>query len=281
MVATVTVATADSSNRSKGRADYLCDGIDDQVQINAAINSLPAAGGLVHLYEGTYDIRKSSTIAGISIRRSNITLVGMGASTRLYLAANQVVNVIRIEGNGTENVAVKSMYINGNRSNGNRTTNSGNFDVCGVRALTTGTTVCKNIVVEDCRIEECNRLNIMLSGEGVYARNCHIGNADSDSVELLGGPGEITGCYLDVAGYTGFGLGSDAASTIRISNNTVRVRNGGFVEQAIFRTWGGQYRNILDGNQVWVENGGVVNRVFETNGYLNVISNNGIHGQAP
>ncbi len=36
--------------------DYLCDGTDDQVEINAAINALPSTGGEVVILTGTYNI---------------------------------------------------------------------------------------------------------------------------------------------------------------------------------------------------------------------------------
>jgi len=61
--ATIVVAASDSSTSSKRRADYVCDGVDDQIEIQAAINSL--TGGrtwkeTVLLLGGTFNI--SSTI---------------------------------------------------------------------------------------------------------------------------------------------------------------------------------------------------------------------------
>lgn len=52
--ATFVVAASDSSVLSKAQADYVCDGIDDDVQIQAAINALPANGGHVYLLNGRY-----------------------------------------------------------------------------------------------------------------------------------------------------------------------------------------------------------------------------------
>jgi len=43
--ATFTVAASDSSNSSKAQADYVCDGTADNVEIQAAIDALPAGGG--------------------------------------------------------------------------------------------------------------------------------------------------------------------------------------------------------------------------------------------
>ena len=75
--ATVTVA-ASNSVRSGG-AQYVCDGTSDEVEIQAAINALPTAGGVVQLLEGTYDIRNPITM------RSNMWLRGQGPGTILKM----------------------------------------------------------------------------------------------------------------------------------------------------------------------------------------------------
>lgn len=58
--------------------DYLCDGTDDQVEINAALNALPAHGGEVVILDGTYNIT-----APILIPKDNVSLQGNGAATVL------------------------------------------------------------------------------------------------------------------------------------------------------------------------------------------------------
>jgi hypothetical protein len=67
-------------------ADYVCDGIDDQVQINAAIAALPDSGGTIFFRAGTYII--SDTVL---INRSFVRFVGesMFASRLIGTAANQ------------------------------------------------------------------------------------------------------------------------------------------------------------------------------------------------
>ncbi len=47
------IAASDSSAASKAQADYICDGVDDQIEIQAALNRL-TSGGTVHLAAGTY-----------------------------------------------------------------------------------------------------------------------------------------------------------------------------------------------------------------------------------
>ena len=52
--ATMVVAASDASAASRALADYFCDGVADDVQIQAAIDALPAVGGKVKLTEGNF-----------------------------------------------------------------------------------------------------------------------------------------------------------------------------------------------------------------------------------
>ena len=73
--ATLVVAASDASPKSKRGADYICDGTADEVEINAAIDALPAAGGKVVLSEGAF------TLANSIIVIDGLTLEGQGYST--------------------------------------------------------------------------------------------------------------------------------------------------------------------------------------------------------
>ena len=57
--ATFTVAASDAPGNVRAQADYICDGTDDHVQIQAAIDALPAEGGKIVLSQGTCDIESS------------------------------------------------------------------------------------------------------------------------------------------------------------------------------------------------------------------------------
>lgn len=87
--------------------DYLCDGIADQVEINAAITALSSCGGKIVIREGLYNIT-----APISIDKDDVTLEGMGNSSILkrMFTGNAVVNIT------ASNATVMSMKIDGNRS---------------------------------------------------------------------------------------------------------------------------------------------------------------------
>ena len=66
-----------NSGYTSEQVDYLCDGIDDDIEINTAIQSL-ANGGKIQLLEGTYNLSQC-----ILIDKNNIYLSGCGDSTIL------------------------------------------------------------------------------------------------------------------------------------------------------------------------------------------------------
>lgn len=74
--ATYVVAASDAPAHVKAQADYAGDGVDDQVQIQAAIDALTAGGGII-LLDGNYSTRASIVLS------SNITISGQGDGTVL------------------------------------------------------------------------------------------------------------------------------------------------------------------------------------------------------
>jgi hypothetical protein len=64
----------------KERADYVCDGVDDQIEIQQAIDALPADGGGVVLLDGTFELSAQITRA-----IDNISISGQGRGTVLNL----------------------------------------------------------------------------------------------------------------------------------------------------------------------------------------------------
>jgi len=75
-LSTATFIVAASDSLHPERADYVCDGTSDQVEIQAAIDALPAVGGVVVLTEGNYNIT-----AAIEVSDDCVGLIGSGHST--------------------------------------------------------------------------------------------------------------------------------------------------------------------------------------------------------
>jgi parallel beta-helix repeat protein len=91
---------------------YLCDGIDDQAEINAAIQALPANGGEIVILDGTYNIT-----AKIDVNKSNVSIKGNGNATilkRMWESSSKegVITLTSVEG-----CRVQNLQIDGNKAN--------------------------------------------------------------------------------------------------------------------------------------------------------------------
>jgi len=113
----VGVAASDAAN--KELYDYVCDGVNDEVQINAAIDDAEAApgglGGLVQLSDGGFVID-----APISITTGLIHLKGQGGyNTRLTMgnSANCDLIVYDSEVQNLTPLIIEDMYFHGNTAN--------------------------------------------------------------------------------------------------------------------------------------------------------------------
>ncbi|KUG21004.1 hypothetical protein ASZ90_009253 [hydrocarbon metagenome] len=96
------VAAYDSSAASKAEADYVCDGINDNLEIQAALDALPAEGGVVALSEGTFHG------TGVISPGSRATLMGKDDdSTRIIFSENGYLHV------NQEYVALDGFYARG------------------------------------------------------------------------------------------------------------------------------------------------------------------------
>ncbi|MCB9769917.1 MAG: right-handed parallel beta-helix repeat-containing protein [Candidatus Omnitrophica bacterium] len=282
--ATLAVATADSSEKSKQAADFVADGDGDQEEINLAIESLPEVGGKVQLMEGTYDIKKvSGELGGVLIKRSNVELAGMGQATKLIQAASQETNVIRIIGDNVGNITIRDLYVDANRDEnplgeGDPNVSHGRFEFCGIKAFCArpggGCDIEHyNITVMNCTILNARRLGIMLEGRNMNVINNTIGNAMSDSVEILNGPGEIRGNYFEITGRTHVACGADRGNSILMTNNIVHVRETGDIDIG-FRTWSNSRRQVVADNVLIVDKGGQCGTAMDIRGDGAVVTGN-------
>lgn len=291
MAHTVVIAAANSSEKSKERADHVCTGEGDQEIINQAITSLPDAGGTVLLLEGTYDIRKvEGKLGGVMIERSHVTLQGQGEATKLIQAPDQNTNVIRIIGSGVGHVTIRDLYVDANRDanpdfEGDPNVSHGRFEFCGIKAYyrvpggPTGETN-HNVTVMNCHVMNSARLGIMLEGVQMRVLDNVIGNANSDSVEILTGPGMIRGNYMEITGRTHVAIGTDRAESIIISDNIVHVKETGDADIGI-RVWAGYRRHIVSNNVITLDEGGKLGAAMDIRGTGAIVTNNYISGPDP
>ena len=96
--ATLIVSAADSLHPE--RADYHCDGVNDHLEIQEALDALPATGGEVLLLDGTYNIEVSLAMDSYQ------TLRGCGPNTVLTTSTAITGLITAVGGSGTEKCAI-------------------------------------------------------------------------------------------------------------------------------------------------------------------------------
>lgn len=106
--ATCVVAASDSIRKES--ANYVCDGTADEVEINQALNALPAAGGKVLLLAGTY------TLAGGVLMPLSAVLAGEGNGTVVKLRNGHNANVSLIKNKDyAHKTCIRDLSIDGNK----------------------------------------------------------------------------------------------------------------------------------------------------------------------
>lgn len=107
--ASFVIAAHDSLDNEN--ADFVCDGVDDQVQIDEALEALPEQGGSIYLREGTYLLSD-----GLSISRSNVTIGGSGPGTVLKVEddLNGTMTVMRAQ--QVSRIVIEDLRIDGNKA---------------------------------------------------------------------------------------------------------------------------------------------------------------------
>jgi hypothetical protein len=208
--ATLVVAASDSSDESKAQADYLCDGIADNVEMQAAIDALPTAGGCIQLSEGTFYITSA-----ISITNDCIVLRGLGRRvTTLEKAAN--CDVISISSPTDEilvGIEIADLHIIGQKTSytGNGITIAA-FHYSTIRNLyihqcagdaiscsNSGTRRGTGCMFADLEIGECDGSGIVFNTAPFesYIRHCRIRNVGTYQIQLVGSPrNHIDNCHL-------------------------------------------------------------------------------------
>jgi len=118
--------------------DYLCDGKDDQEEINNAITALPASGGEIVILDGTYYIT-----ASINIPKDNVSIRGNGNATILKRMYNSTNAEGLITLNGKSGCKIQGLQIDGNKAKYTASSNHGIYLYSSSNNTITGIT-CNN-----------------------------------------------------------------------------------------------------------------------------------------
>lgn len=199
--ATYVVAASNSTDAGRAAADFRCDGVADDVEINAAlalldISAAPLAGGKVLLLEGSYKIANT-----LFMTAGYQTLQGMGKGTELQLSGTAVGASL----NGLRST-VRDLAINGQSNAGVQ-----GVDVSGPFSL-----------VEGLYVESCGWDGIAVNG-GHYTRvrDCHVQVPNTALTGITAAAEEVAvqGCWVE-GGAIGI-YNSALAVRAMISNNHI------------------------------------------------------------
>ena len=195
VVATTNAAWA-SSAQMQASADYLCDGVADEVQINAALAALPASGGSVLLAEGEYVLAAPLALGG-----ANRALRGVGMhATMLRVAPNggAPINATIIP------VAANFCELADFTINGDKATNAAQTQMILIQVATA-----QGVLVQ--RVRTLNDVNfgliVQATASNGIIRDCLFENAAKYSPILRASPGQplvVSGCTAKGGAMTGF-----------------------------------------------------------------------------
>ena len=123
--AAIYVAASDASQAEKNASDYVCDGVADDVQIQAAIDAVAVLGGIVQLSAGNFTISSAINLKkGVSVYGSGVGSTGGGIGDRgtiITLAANSDCDMMTYDAtvNGTDPtfIVLKEFVLEGNKGN--------------------------------------------------------------------------------------------------------------------------------------------------------------------
>lgn len=279
--ATLVVAAVNASAASKAAADYVCDGIDDQVELNNARAALQTVGGgKLVLTEGTF------TLSGGIKYCSNLLVAGQGQATLLKAAVPQNLSGGMFTPSDSvdphpRNVTIRDLAFDGSRpalpanSNGSFAIHFGGVDggllenLDAAHCQYAGTAIyvagCTNVVVRNCRSHDNDGCGIMLhvscrhclvEGNIIYRNGIHgISLAIATDCAILNNQCWNNGLALDNS-YSNIYVGNDIAwcniqgNTCRYHDTAVRPKAGIEIVNG-----SGTLKNLVTNNDLL--NGGV------------------------
>lgn len=212
--ATFVVAANDSLSSSKAQADYVCDGVDDDAEIQAALDALPDAGGEVFCCAGSYSIPDTVEIPSNTTLRfengNSITVPGTAPSSWTFKKASPLTknsdNVYCMFTNddhssGNTRVKVIGAQIDFGSGTGETAKYDGYYGAAGDAGYSVWTAIwfdnCTESVIEDCYAED-----VLKEGEDDKGRQ--FGLLFSDCSDCV-----MKHCKVTGAGYEGIGIRDD------------------------------------------------------------------------
>ncbi|MCB9815077.1 right-handed parallel beta-helix repeat-containing protein [Candidatus Nomurabacteria bacterium] len=285
----ITVAANDTPVSEKNNADYVADGTDDEVEIQAALDSLPSTGGTVQLLSGTFHVGTTTySNVSISVNKSNTALIGKGLATILRLQDNSDGGTSVITMSDAQRVLLRDFVVDGNRANNVSVGTFYGIAITGVSSSTIDNLIIRNaqdsglIIVGGSRNTISNTISTYNGGSG-FSFFSLSGDVSNNTLTNITSSYNTVGITMD---------GTNASSkynriinskffdntTIGISiiKSTSTVIDGNTIKDSgTIGIYGSGLDKSLISNNIMVGNGsGAHNSIYLTNSDDNVISNN-------
>lgn len=237
-VGTFVVAASNSLN--KARADYVCDGVDDQVEIQAALDALPDTGGEVALTEGTFNISAPILAYKTSVARRHTALRGRGFGiTVIELVDDSNCNMIEYVSGDYDLgfLNLEEMSLHGNKDN--QTSGHGFYAINAAGAGTIFDIRLRNVffvrckengffitggwgvMIDNCISEYNGGHGGYISGAECYINEFHSALNDGAGIRLKGKELQVSNCRIDSNGQSGLiliGLSNSEITNCYIGN---------------------------------------------------------------
>ncbi len=149
-----------TAGHTADEVDYLCDGVDDDVEINAALSALPSYGGTVLLRAGTYN-----TSATINITKSYVTLCGEGMYSTIITKSTSSTITLMLLVKSANNSEIHDITINLSGSG---------TDISLWYSDNSTVKKSDNVKIHNCQIQNANQGINCLGTTGTTIDNCNI-----------------------------------------------------------------------------------------------------------
>ena len=197
---TTVVIGSSTAGYTSNDVDYLCDGQDDDVEINQAIQALPVDGGKIIILDGTYNIKQA-----ITINKDNIVIEGLGNSTHLLtdVYTDNIAAIVILN----KNIQVRDIFLSDMGS-----TTPSSLGWVGISINTTA----ELVTISNCSVTDYSSC-IISAGQNVVILNCYIRATKTSSNEAIVVTSQtrqtISNCYIQDSGE-----GSSINNTMLINN---------------------------------------------------------------
>ncbi len=242
------VASSETSDEVKRRSAFVCSGVNDEVTIKEAFDSLPSVGGTIVLSAGTFFID-----AQLTLNLDNITLKGKGMGATVLKRNASLIGTVLAMNFERHNNTLRDFTIDDNGTNATNDpsnvaisctdSSSSDIDYISLEIIDgvkrhISIQACDDVNIRDCRFtgqidpdpDNTSPMINITTAQRVIISNCHFGQSYGSGIGLLdtGSDLVIDGCtFLNTHTATGttnaggaINIGDVGATRISISNCT-------------------------------------------------------------